>query len=428
MTDALIRLPGDHPHRRALNDEVHARPPDTLEAPMRLSYLVLIGSGSRADDLAMLTRLLEGTGAAKPSQEANHFSADLGSHRIKWERHTEFCRYTFFARGVEDKPFSEPAISFASRTWLSDLKGQIIAATHANVVRAQKAPDPSKTSETYFSGNPIIGSEISGGTARAYTDFRIHPDGFGRLLVCDNRMTQRQAGRQVQRLFEIDTYRMMALLALPLARQLTPFLSASEQELLEIMSAMQSAGESEEPLLLDRLTKLDAAVQRQYTDSHYRFSAANAYYDLVQKRIEELREDRIEGLQTFREFNDRRFQPAMATCRAVSARQGALSERIAHATVLLSTRVGVTREEQNQKILGSMDRRANLQLRLQQTVEGLSIAAITYYIVGLIYYAAKGFLPKGAEVTPEFVAGASIPVVLAVVAFGLWRYRKALHE
>jgi uncharacterized membrane-anchored protein len=428
MTDPLLLLPGDHPHRRALNDEVHARPPDSLEAPVRLSYLVLMGSGSRADDIDMLSRLLEGTGVAKPSADANHFSADLGSHRIKWERHTEFCRYTFFARGVEDKPFSEPAISFASKAWLRDLKGQTIAATHANVVHAQKAPDPARTSELYFSGNAIIGSEVSGGTARAYTDFRIHPDGFGRLLVCDHRMTQRQAGRQVQRLLEIDTYRMMALLALPVARQVTPFLAASEQELVEIMSSMQTAGESEEPQLLNRLTKLDAAVQRQYTDSQSRFSAANAYYDLVQRRIEELREDRIEGLQTFREFNDRRFLPAIATCRAVSARQGALSERIAHATVLLSTRVGVTREEQNQKILASMDRRANLQLRLQQTVEGLSVAAITYYIIGLIYYAAKGFLPSGSGITPEFVAGAAIPVVLAMVTFGLWRYRKALHD
>ena len=423
-----IILPQDHPQRRALNDEVHARPPANLEAPVRLSYLVLVGSGSRTDDLQMLAKLIDGTGAPKPAADANHYSADLGSHRIKWERHTEFCRYTFYAQGVEDKPFSEPAISLVSQSWLQDLRGQTIAAVHANVVRGAKALDPTKISENYFNGNPIIGSMISGQTGRAYTDFRIHADGFGRILLCDHRMTPRQAGRLVQRLFEIDTYRMMALLALPVARQLAPILGDAERELLEIMSAMQTAGDAEEPQLLDRLTRLEASVERQYTDNHYRFTAANAYYDLVQQRIEELREERIEGLQTLREFNDRRCLPAIATCRAVSARQSALSERIAHATVMLSTRVSVTREKQNQAILQSMDRRANMQLRLQQTVEGLSVAAITYYIVGLVYYAAKGFLPEKLGVSPEFVAALAIPLALLAVWFGLRRLRKSLHD
>ncbi len=428
MIRTNVILPEDHPQRRALNDEVHARPPDNLEAPVRLSYLVLVGSGSRSADLAQLSQLIEGTGAPKPAVDANHYSADLGSHRIKWERHTEFCRYTFYAQGVEKKPFSEPAISLVPQTWLRALKGQTIAALHANVVKGAKTLDPVRTSETYFNGNQIIGSLISGGTGRAYTDFRIHADGFGRILLCDHLMTPRQAGRLVQRLFEIDTYRMMALLALPVARQLSPLLGKAEQELLEILDAMQSAGDAEEAVLLDRLTRLEASVERQYTDNQYRFSAANAYYDLVQQRIEELREERIEGFQTFREFNDRRFLPAIATCRAVSARQSALSDRIAHATVLLSTRVSVSREKQNQAILKSMDERANLQLRLQQTVEGLSVAAITYYIVGLVYYAAKGFFPKNSVASPELVAALAIPVALLAVGYGLHSFRKSLDR
>lgn len=421
-------LPKDHPQRRILNDEVHARPPDDLEAPVRLSYLVIMGSGTRADDIANLSQLLEGTGAAKPSADANHFMADIGSLRIKWERHTEFCRYTFYAKGLEKIPFSQPAISLVPQDWLRRLKGETIAATHAIVTRGTRVLNPEKTARDYFDGNAIIGSTISGGAGRAYTDFRIHADGFGRLLVCDHHMTPRQAGRLVQRLFEVDTYRMMALLALPVARMLAPFLTESEAELLAIMKAMQSAGESEEPELLDRLTRLESAVERQYTDNYYRFSAANAYYDLVQQRIEELREARIEGFQTFREFNDRRFLPAIATCRAVAARLHALSERIANATVLLSTRVSVSRERQNQDILKSMDRRANLQLRLQQTVEGLSVAAITYYIVGLTYYAAKGIIPYGEKPSPEVIAACAIPVALTAVAYGLHRFRKSLHE
>jgi uncharacterized membrane-anchored protein len=423
----LTLLPQDHPERRALNDEVHARPPGTLDAPVRLSYIVLLSS-SRSEDLEALVQLIEGTGAPKPASDANHYTADLGSHRIKWERHTEFCRYTVIVPGVDKKPFSEPAIMRLPQDWLARLKGQTIAAIHANVIRGKALLDPTKTSETYFNGNAIIGSTISGGAGRAYTDFRIHADGFGRLLVCDHSMTGLQSGRLVQRLLEIDTYRMLALLALPVARKLSPLLTKAELELQDITNAMQTAGDADEPGLLDRLTRLETSIERQYTDNHYRFSAANAYYDLVQQRIEELREERIEGFQTFREFNDRRFLPAMATCRAVAARLEALSERVSRATVLLSTRVSVSRERQNQTLLRSMDNRANLQLRLQQTVEGLSVAAITYYIVGLVYYAAKGLMPAGSGWSPEKVAALSIPVALAVVGFGLYRFRKSLHD
>ncbi len=428
MTTMPYTLPEDHPQRRVLNDEVHARPPEFLVAPVRLSYLVIVGSGSHATDLQGLCDLIEGTGAPKPAADTNHYVADLGPCRVRWERHTEFVRYTFIAQGTEKIPFSQPAMSLVPYVWTSKLQGKTLAAIHASVVVGSKAPDPVKTAEIYFSGNTMIGSAIAGGTGRAYTDFRIHADGFGRLLVCDHRMNARQSGRLVQRLFEIDTYRMMALLALPMARQLSPFLNESEQELLHILAAMETAGEAEEPQLLDRITRLEAAIARKNTDSQYRFSAANAYYELVQQRIEELREERIEGLQTFREFNDRRFAPAIATCRAVAARLAALSDRIAHATVLLSTRVSVTRERQNQNVLQSMDRRADMQLRLQQTVEGLSVAAITYYIVGLVYYATKGFLPPQGRFTPEQVTAAAIPVALALVTWGLRRFRRSLDK
>jgi uncharacterized membrane-anchored protein len=428
MTTMPYTLPEDHPQRRALNDEVHARPPESLVAPVRLSYLVVVGTGSHATDLEGLNDLIVGTGAPKPAADTNHYVADLGPCRVRWERHTEFVRYTFIATGVEKIPFSQPAMSLVPYAWASKLQGKTLAAIHASVVKASKPLDPVKTANDFFSGNPMIGSSIVGGAARAYTDFRIHADGFGRLLVCDHRMNALQSGRLVQRLFEIDTYRMMALLALPMARALSPFLNVSEQELLQILAAMETSGEAEEPQLLDRITKLEAAIARKNTDSQYRFSAANAYYELVQQRIDELREERIEGLQTFREFNDRRFAPAIATCRAVAARLAALSERIAHATVLLSTRVSVTREKQNQNVLQSMDRRADLQLRLQQTVEGLSVAAITYYIVGLVYYAAKGLLPHEGRWTPEHVAAAAIPIALVLVFFGLRRFRKSLDR
>jgi uncharacterized membrane-anchored protein len=126
--------------------------------------------------------------------------------------------------------------------------------------------------------------------ATALTDFRIHDDGFSRFLVLDRNMSARQSGRMVQRLLEIDTYRIMASLALPVARELAPSLTRGEQELARITAALVDANADDEPLLLDRLTRLGAEIDSRKAANYYRFSAASAYYELVQRRAADLHE------------------------------------------------------------------------------------------------------------------------------------------
>jgi uncharacterized membrane-anchored protein len=228
----------------------------------------------------------------------------------------------------------------------------------------------------------------------------------------------------VQRLLEIDTYRMLAFLALPVARALGPLITQYERELAGITAGLAHASEADEPMLLDRLTRLDAAIESRQADNFYRFSAAEAYYELVQRRIAELREERIQGLQTFQEFTERRLAPAMSTCRSIAARHESLSQRVARTTQLLSTRVDITRERQNKAVLESMNHRAKLQLRLQEAVEGLSVVAAIYYLVGLVGYAAKGLEGTGIAVNPNLAMGASIPFVAILVAIVVRRIRR----
>ena len=123
---------------------------------------------------------------------------------------------------------------------------------------------------------------------------------------------------------------------------------------------------------------------------------------------------------------DHRLAPAMATCSSAEKRLLDLSERIARASDLLRTRVDIEREQQNQSLLASMNRRARMQLRLQQTVEGLSIAAISYYVVGLVGYAAKALKEAGVPLSVELVTGGSIPFVLLAIWLAVRRIRKHL--
>ena len=423
-------LPGSHPQRLELNDEVHARPPEAMAPPLRISYLALLNDPARREaSWEAVVALAQRMAVAPPLPGANHFSADFGPFRLKWERHTEFHRIMVLAPGSADDPFAEPAIAAVPAEWVQALPGELMVAAHLALMPGlPQPPDIDSIADRLFGGNVLAGGQMAGGTAHAFTDFRIHTGGFSRILVLDGGMTPRQAGRYVQRLLEIDTYRMLALLALPKAREIGPFLTRSEQELSHIITALVHAGEADEPELLERLTNLAAEVEAREAESLYRFSAADAYYELVQRRIAELREIRIEGVQTLQEFTERRLAPAMNTCRAVATRQDALSRRVARATALLSTRVDLTRERQNQEVLASMNRRAQQQLKLQETVEGLSIAAVTYYVVGLVGYVAKGIKAGGADLDPDLVTGVAIPVVAVVVALGLRQVRRFLRR
>ena len=415
-----MNLPADHPLRRELHDEIHARPPEALRAPLRLTFLALYSDPSNRDaEWEHVRALAARYGVEVPAQGVNHLSLDLGPFRLKWERHSEFARYKFIVAGECADPYADTAIARVPADWLAGLHGQTVVAAHAALVAAGSVDTSADVlAARSFGGNVLIGSGIADGAGEAYTDFQLH-DGFSRLLVVDRSMTPRQAGRMMQRLLEIETYRMMALLALPVAHAPSPDLAQAERELAGITTQLVDSSEADEPVLLDRLTRLEAGIERRAAENAYRFSAAGAYYELVQRRIAELREVRMQGLQTFQEFTERRLAPAMNTCRAAAARQVSLSERVARATQLLSTRVDVTREKQNQAVLESMNRRAAAQLRLQQTVEGLSVAAITYYVVGLIGYGAKGLKALGVPLEPEVVTAISIPIVLALGIAGV---------
>ena len=116
----------------------------------------------------------------------------------------------------------------------------------------------------------------------------------------------------------------------------------------------------------------------------------------------------------------------MAYCDAVSDRLGSVAERIARASALLRTRVEIERERQNSELLGAMNRRAKLQLHLQQTVEGLSVAAIAYYATGLAGYLFKAAREAGLRIDPELATGIAVVPIVLFAAFGIRRIRRQL--
>jgi len=276
-----------------------------------------------------------------------------------------------------------------------------------------------------FGSELVVGNRIADGAATVVTDLR-SVDGVTRFLVFDHALNRRRAGRTTQRLIEIDTYRMMALLSLPLAARRMSQLGAEEAQLASLMERFRTSADGDD-LLLNELVGLAALVEHAMADHGARFSATQAYSGIVDRRMAELREGVVPGLQPLSEFLARRFRPAVDSCAATAARQAQLSERIARAAQLLQTRSEVERERQNQALLASLDRRQGMQLRLQETVEGLSVIAMTYYGVGLSGYLLKP-LAKAVGASESLVTLLAVPVIGLLVLLSMRRLRKRLVE
>ena len=420
----------EHPLRRDLNDEVHARPPVPMDVPEVVTYLAFVreegvdAAARAAEEDAHLRQLARQLGLPEPDTGNDHVFLDAGEFRLKWQRHNEFSSYAFYHPADVPPGDEESALLAVPAEWRKHIPGQLIVATHVEVRTVAEVPPDGVMSRLSPQGPTQVVAWVADGAGWVFTDFQIH-DGFSRFLLIDVSLTPRQSGRLVQRLLEIETYRIMALLAFPVAKAVGRQVSGAELELADLMDVIGRARDAEDERgVLAGLTRLAADVERSVARTTYRFGAAAAYYRLMQQRIDELRESRVAGFPTIREFMERRLAPAMATCETIARRQEELSGRIARNSQLLRTRVDVELERQNQALLEQMNRRAKLQLRLQETVEGLSIVAITYYGSQLVHYLAKGAAAWIAPVRPEVVTAVAIPTIAGLVFLGLRRMRR----
>ncbi len=419
-------LPPEYPDRRLLADEVHARPTQAVTAPSRVTQIAMLATAElRAAECTHLDELSRAWGVAGPPPQARFFEARGEAVELRWERHGEFSSYTIRYKGDVSGTFENPPeLDFLPQGWLAGIPGQTLFAAHALVLPMPAAPIQAESVSHYFAHAPV-GSQIGGGAGAALSDFRIYPDGFSRLLVLDGSLTPRQTGRMLQRLFEIEAYRMLALLGLPLARRLWPRITDLEQGLMRLTEDVARQG-TNDTVLLGRLSAFAAEVEHEISQSQGRFAASRAYHDLVTTRVQELRETRLPGVQPIGEFMARRFVPATQTIASVERRLHALSGHLGRVSSLLAARVSITQEAQNQQLLTSLDRRAEMQLRLQQVVESLSVAAIVYYGSGLVAHLAEALAELGLHVRPAVVVAVSIPLIAAGCIVALRRAHRRL--
>lgn len=421
----------DHPLRYTLANELHARPNPSLTSPATGVYLALqqdeapAGRDKQAD-LDHLIKLLDRHGADHPRPGATHWSGQIGRHLLKWESHTEFVTYTAYCDGVSDRAFDPAEFEVFPDDWLTEAPGQRV--TSALIRIAPRPVDGEITSQIddWFVGESLAVSRVLDDEAVVAADFRIDPAGHMRLAVFTNEgLGRRRIGRVIQRLCEIETYKAMSMQGFALTRDIAPRMNDLDSELTRLIGAMRDGAASSEETLTGLLAA-SAELEEMGATTAFRFGATEAYEAIVHDRIEVLRETRFRGRQTFAEFMKRRYDPAMRTVTAAKTRLAKMADRAIRAGELLRTRVDVERSAQNQALLESMDRRADMQLRLQETVEGLSVVAISYYAVSLAAYMAYP-LSTPLGLSKGMITALVTPPVVLVVWWMVRRIRARMH-
>ena len=401
-----------HPLRHALHNELHARPSLYFSEPAYVFHLAIMGSEVQRQ------ALLDSLYTEPVGDDLPQGIIRLDGHWLKWERHAEFFTLTYVVTAITDMPgwSSLPDALAAKITPYTQL-----LINSVQIVVRNKHSWGGDHAEYAF--KDPCGSSIGGDDAAVWSDFRLSECGENRFLFINHHLNAYRQGRMIRRLLEIETYRMMASLSLPAAKQLSSQLNDFDSTLADLSERNAATGKSNAKVLLTEIAALSAKVVSLSAKHRHRFSATQAYAQLVFERLAELREGRAGDCQRLGIFIERRFKPTVRYCAVTEQRLDVLAKSVANLGELLQARVQVEMEEQNAEILKNLNARADAQIKIQRAVEGLSIIAITYYVLSLLKLLYSGVHLLGVDLSPRSAVILMAPIATLMLLQILMRIR-----
>jgi uncharacterized membrane-anchored protein len=395
------------------NAELHARPSIYFAAPAYVEHIALMPSSFKGID--------------REAVSSREWPKRDDEVRTQVEYHTEFVtvtRVTHLSASASKWPETQ-----MTEQDIVDLIGDapmsIICRT--GILVCGPAPEELGPSISAFEFRDSVASSIGGGSAVVCSDFRVRPEGASRIVLFNKDLNSYRLGRMVRRIYEIETYRSMALLGLPSARRLAPLLDKFDSRLVELTARNLNSPDGDHKELLFAISELSAQVISAAAETRNRFGASLAYSKIVEERISELREAHVPGFQRFGVFVARRFKPAIRTCEATSLRLEQLSQATMHLLDLLQTRIQSEIEFQNAVQIKAMADRAATQIKIQHAVEGFSVIAISYYLLGILKTGVSALEHFEVHVPPA-VTVVAVPLVIIGVLLLILRVKRNLQS
>lgn len=426
MLELMLR---NHPQRDMAEKELQQRFFPALAAPCSICHFMLtVNAASRDAEFAALSRLASAQGRAFQETDTD-LTLSFDAILLRYERHSEFSTYSFIRQGIAAE-FSEPQHFLPFNDFFQQLPGQLFRVVQLNILTAsllQPNQEIDNLWQRFFASEHCISSQVANKQAQVWTDFRKHPEGGGRMLLLDFGLSPSALARLVQQLFDLGNYRKLSLLSWPLVRQSLSRLHQLEQQLSDVTQRIEQQQGSDEQLLRE-ISQMTAQTEHLIANNSARIEASAAYYQLTLDRLKSLRETSVDGMMSLQDFSERRLTPAFRTAQSVLSRQLSLSNRLGRSTELLRTRINLQLERQNTELLASMEQRARLQLSLQTAVERLSVVALSYYAVQLVDKALYSIHGWFEQFPLQLMQTLSLPAVIVLVAWLLYRLRRAHQQ
>ena len=411
----------EHPLRRWAVDEMRLRRFAPVSSHCDMYQAVrLIDANERAleDHWLLNDRPNFDDWSLAPRHGAGHTKSGI---YFLWERHTEASTLTLIFPADAPEGVRAPYIK-----WLEQWPGAVVRATHVFVL-----PDAEnieiQLKKLGISRQELVCCDINAGL-RIWSDFGIHDDGYGRLLVTAGDVEEGERGRIIQRAQELGNYRNLALLGFPTVQKYGPQVDRLEQKLSEHATRVAFADDDDETLL-NQLAEISSELELIRSATGFRLSATAAYAEVAADRLAALNVQPVANYQSLTDFTERRLVPASRTCSVFRTRLSHIAERISGVMHTLDVRIDIRIKAQNLGVMRSMERSTQLQLRLQTLVEGLSVIAAAYYLIGLTAYIVKGVAAYPSGFSSEVLIGAiTVPVILLIYALVRRLRYKVLKE
>lgn len=421
------------PIRAELDVELLSRPSLAVKPPARVYHQAFL-TGDTSAPFANIAALLTSLDCSADDPDARQIVQNLDGGVLKWERHGEFVTLTVVDYVASDRMASDSTQTDDGRgtdgaqgTTSEGLWGQRIAPLLADSdfgdrIAACQIDVWPMMHMVKSGGDPeaSAGSRLIGDDAIVFASYPPNADGFTTMRLYVNPMGKARCGRLIQRLLEIETYRYMGLMGFPLARAVQRDLHQLNADLNSHVAAMDvDADHSSNQSMLNDIQRLlqKTAALRARTD--FRFAATRAYHAIFLKRLQEVREDRLDSFSRLSTFLNRRMQPAIDLCAAVARQQATLENRLSQMAQILRTRVEIGLAQQNQTVLAQLKSNGDMQVKLQRSVEGFSVVAISYYLVSLIAIFLKGGEKAGWLSGWEIYEALLAPVAIIIVLLRL---------
>ena len=399
----------EHPLRRWAVDEMRLRRFAPVSSHCDMYQAVrLIDANERAleDHWLLNDRPDFNDWSLAPRHGAGHTKSGI---YFLWERHTEASTLTLIFPADAPEGVRAPYIK-----WLEQWPGAVVRATHVFVLPDAKNIEI-QLKNLGISRQELVCCDINAGL-RIWSDFGIHDDGYGRLLVTAGDVEDGERGRIIQRAQELGNYRNLALLGFPTVQKYGPQVDRLEQKLSEHATRVAFADDDDETLL-NQLAEISSELELIRSATGFRLSATAAYAEVAADRLAALNIQPVANYQSLTDFTERRLVPASRTCSVFRTRLSHIAERISGVMHTLDVRIDIRIKAQNLGVMQSMERSTQLQLRLQTLVEGLSVIAAAYYLIGLTAYIVKGVSALPSGFSSEVLIGAiTVPVILLIYA------------